>query len=133
PQVLDGAILCGDPAGERIDHAGNDTFPQNLSQMLYIGEKFTAEQYVHDATVHNSSVVDCTSVGTGFIAGPAAVQHAADYVLVELAPVTERRSQILQDSTRTNQEGTEFALGASRYRRIPARYHRDVLAVEYRE
>ena len=50
------------------------------------------------------------------------------HILVELAPVPEGRSQILQYAARTDEEGAELLLGAARHRCVAARNHRDALA-----
>ena len=96
--------------------------------MRHVRGKLAAEQHVHDTAVHAPPVVDGAAVGAGFIPHPAAVQHAVHHILVELAPVPEGRSQILQYAARTDEEGAELPLGAARHRGVAARNHRDALA-----
>lgn len=112
---------------ERVDHAGGDAGAQNLRQMGHIGRQLAAEQHVHDAAVHAPPVVDGAAIGAGLVPHPAAVQNGADDVLIELAPVPERRGQVLQHAARAHQKCAELPLRAVRHRCVAARDDRDAL------
>ena len=129
-EVLQRAVLRCDAAGERVHQAGDDAVAQDMRQVLHVGRQLAAEQYVHDAAVHAPPVVDGAAVGAGFVARPAAVQHAAHDVFIQLAPVPERRGEVLQHAARADQKGAELAVGAPRHRRVAARDDLDALAGE---
>ena len=95
--------------------------------MGHIGRQLAAEQHVHDAAVHAPPVIDGAAIGAGLVPHPAAVQNGADDVLIELAPVPERRGQVLQHAARAHQKRAELPLRAVRHRCVAARDDRDAL------
>ena len=123
-------VLRGNIAGKRVNAARNNAAAQDVGQVAHIMGQLAAEQHIHHTAVHAPPIVDGSTVGAGFIAGPAAIQHGAHHVFIELAPMPKRRSQIHQRAAGADAESSELSRRAERRGGIAPRDHRDALLLE---